>query len=164
MLFVFALTYAKNNALIEKKEKHWWSKGRMLACHAGDPSSSLGQCKSFLKLILFLFFCFCFLWSLEHVCVRALIVAPAPFLWLFCCYHCSYSCFDMLFKVRILNSVYALKKKLLRVYRTNKSGKAKSSRQAKSSNKVVLNEVRQQQQQKKTHNGHFTSYMNSFFF
>ena len=54
-----------------------------------------------------------------------------------------------------MGSVYALKekKKFLRVYRTNKSGKAKSSRQAKSSNKVVLNEVRQQQQQqqKKKH-------------
>ena len=26
------------------KKRHWWSKGRMVACHAVDPGSSPGQC------------------------------------------------------------------------------------------------------------------------
>ena len=48
--------------------KHWWSKGRMVACHAVDPGSSPGQCNFFYLLIDDIF---------GHLCAGGLAVENA---------------------------------------------------------------------------------------
>ena len=53
--FSYVYSTVLSIVILEKESygKHWWSKGRMVACHAVDPGSSPGQCKSFCFSFLF---------------------------------------------------------------------------------------------------------------